>query len=192
MTRKIIRTRREDLPSAEEFEEMVKPLLDRLFAVGRRLTGNEKDAEDLLQDTLLRAYRNMEKFELGTNLGAWMVKIETNLFRNAYRQKKIRPGRTDFEIAEAFHEEARCHESPDRLPTEELLDDEVLRALQEIPPEFRAVVDLAVFEGFSYAEIAEAIGCPIGTVMSRLFRGRRLLREKLREYAERTGMQIES
>ncbi len=195
MSSSTVRTAKKDLPNAQQFDEMVQPYLDRLFGAGRRLTGNDRDAEDLLQDTLLRAYRHRDKFELGTNFRAWLLKIQTNLFLNSIRQRKNRPGLVDIEIAEAFYQEARSVDSPSsarHLPLEECLDDEVLRALGELPEDFRTVVNLAVFESFTYAEIAEAVGCPIGTVMSRLFRGRRLLREKLSAYAERSGIRTES
>lgn len=189
------RTAAKDLPTAPEFDEMVQPHLSRLFAAGRRLTGNESDAEDLLQDTLFRAFRNREKFQLGTNLAAWLLKIQTNLFLNAVRQRKSRPPLVDIDIAEAFYREARNVDSPSsprHLPLEECLDDEVIAALGDLPEDFRTVVSLAVFESFTYAEIAETVGCPIGTVMSRLYRGRRLLREKLSAYAQRSGIRTES
>jgi len=176
-----------------EFEELTLEHLDPLFSAALRLTKNERDAEDLVQDTFLRAYRFFDKFERGTNIKAWLFKILTNTFINRYRRKVKE--RTVIEGAEkeTVHERfisRRATEyaaNPEQYFFDRLLSDDVLRSIDELPIDFRLVVILADLQDFSYNEIAEIVGCPVGTVMSRLYRGRKLLQKKLKEFARGSG-----
>jgi RNA polymerase sigma-70 factor (ECF subfamily) len=177
----------------QSFEEQALEHLDLLYGTALRLTGRSADAEDLVHDTYLRALRFRHRFEPGTNLKAWMFKMMFNLFVNRYRRD--RRGR---EIREGHEREdlsARLNPDDGLAPTlrpeehffERLFSDDVVRALDEVPPDFRMVVILADLDGFSYRQISEILGIPVGTVMSRLHRGRRLLRTALYEFALREG-----
>lgn len=177
-----------------EFEGLSLDHLDALYSAGLRLTKNERDAEDLVQDTFLRAFRFFDKFERGTNMKAWLFKILTNTFINKYRRKL-----KEREIAEAppedivldrfvSTEQVRALHEPERDFFGKLLSDEVVEALDQVPVDFRMVVILADIQDFSYKEIAEIVGCPVGTVMSRLFRGRRILQNQLYVYAIKEGI----
>lgn len=170
-----------------EFETITIPHLDALYNTALRLTKNESDAEDLLQETYMKAFRFFHRFEPGTHIKAWLFKILTNTFINHYRKQQ-----RDREVLEDWDWEQLSH--PETVPQdleEQILDrfisSHVVDALAKIPVEFRMVVVLADLEEFSYKEIAEIVGCPIGTVMSRLYRGRRLLRKMLREFAVEQG-----
>src|SRR5215470_16279237 len=177
-----------------EFEREALPHLGPLHGTALRLTRNERDAEDLVQDTILRAYRYFDKFEQGTNAKAWLFRILTNTFINSYHARK-----RDLEVALAAAEEAETtdivhHEAqlsardPEGAVASRLLSDDVVRALESLPAEFRLVVLLCDVEEFSYKEIAEIMDCPVGTVMSRLFRARRLLQRALHDYAVEQGI----
>src|SRR5688572_22449486 len=177
-----------------EFELQALPHADALYGTALRMTRNDRDAEDLVQDTLLRAYRFFHKFEKGTNCKAWLFKILTNTFINRYHK-----GRRDREIAQTAADEAATHEilsaevthatrDPDGALASRLLSDDVVRALEAIPSDFRLAVLLCDVEEFSYKEIADIMDCPVGTVMSRLFRGRRLLQRALHDYAVEQGI----
>ena len=177
-----------------EFEREALPHLGALHGTALRLTRNERDAEDLVQDTILRAYRYFARFEPGTNCKAWLFKILTNTFITRYHGRK-----RDLELALAVAEEAETkdilsHEAqhsardPEGAVASRLLSDDVVRALESLPPEFRLVVLLCDIEEFSYKEIAEIMECPVGTVMSRLFRARRLLQRALHDYAVEQGI----
>lgn len=177
-----------------EFEVFALPYLDQLYSAALRLTKNEKDAEDLVQDAFMRAYRFFDKFERGTNMKAWLFKILTNTFINRYRrnvkERSIVDGSERDTVNERFisREASEYAENPEHYFFERLLSDDILRAIDQLPIDFRMVVILADLQEFSYREIAEIIGCPVGTVMSRLFRGRKLLQKTLRQHAIDCGV----
>ncbi|MEQ8272504.1 MAG: sigma-70 family RNA polymerase sigma factor [Deltaproteobacteria bacterium] len=177
-----------------EFERLTLEHMDALYGAALRLTRSPKDAEDLVQDTFLKAFRFFDSFEKGTNIKAWLFKIQTNTFINKYRRKV-----KEREVAEAPPEDivldrfvssdqVRALQDPEGDFFGRLLSDEVIEALDQVPVDFRMVVILADIQGFSYKEIAEIVGCPVGTVMSRLFRGRRILQKQLYGYAIREGI----
>jgi RNA polymerase sigma-70 factor, ECF subfamily len=178
----------------QEFEALALTHLDSLYASALRLTKNERDAEDLVQDTCMRAYRFFEKFERGTNIKAWLFRILTNTFINRYRRKVKERSATEGPEQEAvqalfFSQDATDQaNNPERFLFDRLLSDDVLRAIDSLPIDFRMVVILADLQEFSYKEIADILGCPVGTVMSRLFRGRKQLQKMLRDYAAGLGV----
>ncbi len=179
-----------------EFEQIALPLLDSLYGTALHLTRDRKDAEDLVQETYLRAFRFFESFAPGTNVKAWMYRILRNTFINRYRAARARPEEVDFDKVEAAWESAvdetwlraRRLPTPEEAALEGVLDEEVSAALDELPEDYRAVVLLALVEDLTYKEVAEALSIPIGTVMSRLHRGRKLLQARLGEYARRRGI----
>jgi RNA polymerase sigma-70 factor (ECF subfamily) len=171
-----------------EFEALTLPLLDDLYGAAMRLARNPDDASDLVQDTYLRAWAAWDRFIEGSNARAWMIRILTNGYINGYRRRSshkkfaARPGD---EPVELLYGAERCERSnnPEKAITEPMLSDEVSEALGSLPDDYRAVVVLADLEGMKYKEIADTLGCPVGTVMSRLFRARRQLEELLAGYA---------
>ena len=177
----------------ERFEAMVSEHLDGLFGASFRLTRNRTRAEDLLQETFLRAWRSFHTFRPGTNVRAWLYRILMNAYIDGYRKSEREPEVVDQEDVDEFYLYSKVHESedyrragnPEEVLLNNLMDADVKGALQSLPETFRNVVILADIEGFSYKEIAEILGIPIGTVMSRLHRGRRQLQVKLWEYARR-------
>jgi len=185
---------RHDNTTRKEFEELTLPHLDPLYSAALRLTKNERDAEDLVQDTFLRAYRFFDKFERGTNIKAWLFRILTNTFINRYRrsvkERSIVEGSEKEAVQERFvsRRATEYAANPEQFLFDRLLSDDVLRAIDELPIDFRLVVILADLQDFSYNEIAEIVGCPVGTVMSRLYRGRKLLQKKLKDYALESGV----
>lgn len=173
----------------EEFENLAQEVLNPLYRTALRMTRNEHDAQDLVQEAVLRAFKNFEKFQKGTNFKAWIFKIMTNTYINQYRKKAKEPPLTDFALVEPIYEEITrepVHFSMDEIDTlREKLSDEVTEALDALAPEYRLVFLLSTVEDFSYLEISQLTDCPIGTVMSRLFRARKLLRESLWNYAKK-------
>lgn len=171
------------------FEALVREHLDGLYGAALRLTRNRADAEDLLQETLLKAWRSFHTFEEGTNARAWLFRILMNAHIDRYRKTAREPETTDVEDVGDFYLYSKVQESellrrvgdPEKL-LERVMEHEVREALESLPDHFRSVVILADLQGFSYREIADILGIPMGTVMSRLFRGRRLLQRKLWDY----------
>jgi RNA polymerase sigma-70 factor (ECF subfamily) len=177
-----------------EFEGLSLDHLDALYSAGLRLTKNERDAEDLVQDTFLRAFRFFDKFERGTNMKAWLFKILTNTFINKYRRRVKERSVVEGAAREASNERFVTREptesssNPEEYFFEKLLSDDVIRSIDVLPIDFRLVVILADLQEFSYKEIAEILDCPVGTVMSRLYRGRKLLQRNLLGYAIENGV----
>jgi RNA polymerase sigma-70 factor (ECF subfamily) len=177
-----------------EFERQALVHTDALFGAAYRLTRNARDAEDLVQDSLLRAYRFWDSFEQDSNCKAWLLRIVTNTFINEYQRKKRSREVLDAATAEQdatdgvlMHAEAADRQSPERMLVERSVSDDVQRALEGLPEDFRTAVVLCDVQGLSYKEIADIMGTPVGTVMSRLFRGRKLLAAALREFAIAEG-----
>ncbi len=180
----------------QEFSRIAFEHMDAIYSTALRLARNEQDAEDLVQDTYMRAFRFFDKFEPGTNFKAWLFKILTNTFINSYRKKTRQPQRVDFDkVSYALPEEEKTdnhvkESSPRSFNPElyrKLFDDQITEALDRLTDDFRLVVVLCDIHGFSYKEIADIIGTPIGTVMSRLSRARKILQKILEEYAAKEG-----
>ena len=181
--------------ASDEFEAEALRHLDALYRTALRMTRSEADAEDLVQETYIRAFRFRDQFTLGTNMKAWLFRILTNTFINTYRRKTAQPEVTDLDGIDEFSlyrrmaDDRAASTSPD--PEAELLnsvvDTEVTNALEELPEKFRTTVLLDV-EGFSYKEIADMLAIPIGTVMSRLHRGRKFLQKRLYDLARERGI----
>jgi|SRR5579871_2157332 len=176
------------------FEQEVLPHIHSLFGAALRLTRSSSEAEDLVQETYLKAFRSFSQFEVGTNCKAWLFRILTNTFINKYRRKVKEREILDSEFrgVNASEGDTAEHFGKGHTPESDLADrflsDEVLRALERVPIDFRLVVVLSDIYGFSYKEIAKRVEIPIGTVMSRLFRGRRLLQDQLFDYAVKEGV----
>lgn len=179
-------------PAPEErragFEKEALVHLDALYRVALRLSGNASDAEDLVQDTMLRAYRSWESYTPGTNAKGWLLTILRHLFINEYRRRSRHPETVDVDTIEPFalFQEVQ-EEDPQGAFFDRIVDDEVLRAVDQLPEAFREAVTLSDVEGLSYEEVAKVLDVPVGTVKSRLYRGRRLLQAKLYEYAVSMG-----
>ena len=175
------------------FEAEALPHLDALHRTALRMTRNRSDAEDLVQETYLKAYRFFDLYEPGTNCRAWLFKILTNTGINVFVKRAKQPAQVDFDDVEPILPQAESAglQAPTRgdlAVFADLLDDELKSALEAVPEDFRMVLILSVIEGFAYREIAEILDIPIGTVMSRLYRGRKLLQASLREYARKKGL----
>jgi RNA polymerase sigma-70 factor (ECF subfamily) len=177
-----------------EFQEAAIPHTDALLRTALRMTRNRSDAEDLVQETFLKAYRFFDRFERGTNIRAWLFKIMTNLFINSYRDRAKRPEETSFDEMEEFSLYSKMTDgakkdgtNPEKELFDKLYTDEVQKVLDRLPEEFRMAVMLNFVEGFSYQEIAEILGIELGTVKSRLHRGRKMLQQGLWEHAKKAG-----
>lgn len=172
-----------------EFEREALPHLDALYGLALRLTGgDEARSEDLVQDAVLKAWRNWDSFELGTNCRAWMMTILRNTFINEFRRDKSRPNKVEFEeVAERPPGDSLYEADPEGRIFERIIDREVIDAIQDLPDDFRIPVVLADIEGLAYQEIADLLDIPVGTVKSRLFRARKRLQEELYAYAVEMG-----
>lgn len=175
-------------PKRASFEQEALVHLDMLYRVALRLSGNPADAQDLVQETILRAYRSWAQYTPGTNAKGWLLTILRNLFINEYRRRSRHPETVDVDTIEPFAVFPEIQdEDPQATFFDRIVDDEVLRALDELPEVFREAVTLSDVEGLSYEEIAKVLNVPVGTVKSRLFRGRRLLQARLYDYAVSMG-----
>lgn len=178
-----------------EFERTALPHIDALYGAAYRLTRNPRDAEDLVQDAMLRAYRFWDSFQKDSNCKAWLFRILTNTFINSYQKKKrsreiINQAAAEQEATGGVlvQERASNLRDPQEILIDRTLSDDVASALAALPPDFRVAVVLCDVQGFSYKEIAEIVECPVGTVMSRLHRGRRLLKKALYDFAVAEGI----
>ncbi len=190
-------TKPADLTSDEKrrFQEEALPLLDSLYAGALRMTRNPADAEDLVQETMLRAYRAFDRFEAGTNLKAWLFRILTNAYINTYRKKQREPKKVSSDEIEDFdlfrelkNHDPEINRSAESVVLDSIVDTDIIQALDDLPEQFRLAVVLSDLEDFSYAEMAEIMDVPLGTVMSRLHRGRKALQKRLWELARDKGI----
>lgn len=176
-----------------DFESAALPFLDPLYNMAYRLTRNTQDAQDLVQETYLKGYRHYDKFQEGTNLKAWLFRIMKNTFINGYRKRQNQPQQSAFsDIEDSFEslvsEEANQRpKDPEEKALENVLDEDVQKALDQLSEDYRMVILLVDLEDFSYKEAAEILDVPVGTVMSRLYRGRRKLEKTLLDYAHHYG-----
>jgi RNA polymerase sigma-70 factor (ECF subfamily) len=181
------------------FADQAMEFMPSLYTAALRMTRNRADAEDLVQETYLKAYRAFDSFQQGTNLKAWLYRILTNTYINTYRAKKRRPEQSEIEEVEDLYlyrrlgglEAARTGRSAEDEVLDTLTEGEIKDAIEALPEQFRMAVLLADVEGFSYKEIAEILDIPIGTVMSRLHRGRRALQKRLYEFGRSRGLVAE-
>ena len=178
------------------FEEQALPFIDQLYAAGLRMARNPADAQDLVQETFVKAFAAFASYQQGTNLKAWLYRILTNTFINNYRKKQRNPYQgtiddlEDWQLGSAESATSPIGRSAEAEAIDHLPDSAVKDALQAVPEDFRMAVYFADVEGFSYQEIADIMKTPVGTVMSRLHRGRRMLRELLGEYAKERGIAV--
>jgi RNA polymerase sigma-70 factor (ECF subfamily) len=181
----------DDNPLYKEFEREAIPHMDALHNFALKLTNDEDDANDLLQETFMRAFRFFDKFEKGTNCKAWLFRIMKNLYINMYKKKSSGPVKVDYEDVENYYENVKPSNTEDSHLEKEIFDnllsDEIQDAISSLPDDFRTVIILSDIEGFSYEEIAEFVDCPVGTVRSRLHRARKMLFVKLQSYAQNRG-----
>lgn len=175
-----------------EFDALVVPQIDALKSFALKMTNDLDDADDLLQDTLMKAFRFFDKFEKGTNIKAWLFQIMKNSFINSYRKTAKEPNKVDYEDVQNFYENVKeedvktQHYQNDAF--NDVLDDQITNALSKLPDDFRTIVFLSDVEGYTYEEIADFIDCPIGTVRSRLHRARKMLYSLLYDYAKDKGL----
>lgn len=185
---------KEEIIKQADFQREAMVHIDSLYNFALRMTSDPEEANDLVQETYMKAYRFFASFEKGTNCKAWLFRILKNSYINKYRKESKQPDKVDYDDIKEFYHSIK-HSSLDSNDMQEklfggLLDDEVSRALVDLPEDFREVVQLCDIEGFTYEEIANMVDCPIGTVRSRLHRGRKILREKLMEYAQQHGYRV--
>jgi RNA polymerase sigma-70 factor (ECF subfamily) len=177
----------------KDFSELIEPHMSSLYSTALRMTNNPTEAEDLLQDTMYKAYRAIHQFQIGTNFRAWVFRILVNTFITAYRKAVKQPQKVSYDDLEEFFLYKRLDNDISLQETnkedflENLFDDDIKTALEHLPYQFRLVVLLCDVEGFSYNEIANIVDVPLGTVMSRLYRGRKLLQRHLWSYAKAKG-----
>jgi RNA polymerase sigma-70 factor (ECF subfamily) len=181
-----------DLKKRKTFEAEALPHMDALYRTALRMTKNESDAQDLVQEAYVKAYRFWDKFELGSNCRAWLFKIMTNIFINDYRSKSRSPMSVNVDDVDDNYLYGQLaslgpEDDPEKQFFAKIFDDDVKQAIEELPDDFRLVVVLSFLEGFSYQEIADIADLQLGTVKSRLHRGRKLLQRKLYDYAVRNG-----
>lgn len=174
-----------------EFEKEAVPHMNAVYNFALRLTGDEDDADDLVQETFMKAFRFFDKFESGTNCKAWLFRILKNSFINDYRKQTKEPGKVDYDDVQNFYENIKSDEVESRHyeldAFSSLLDDDVSKAIAELPEDFRTVIILNDIEGFTYEEIADFVDIPVGTVRSRLHRARKMLYVQLFDYAKDRG-----
>ncbi len=174
-----------------EFEQEAIPHMDAAYNFALRMTGDEDDADDLVQETFLKAFRFFDKFEKGTNCKAWLFRIMKNSYINDYRKQTKEPDKIDYEDVQNFYENIKSdqvemqHYEPDAFTN--LLDDEISSAITDLPEDFRTVIILSDIEGFTYEEISDFVDIPVGTVRSRLHRARKMLYAQLYDYAKDKG-----
>lgn len=175
----------------KEFDLEAVPHMDILYNYALHMTGSSDDAHDLIQETYMKAFRFWDKYEKGTNIRAWLFRIMKNSYINRYRKETKEPETVDYEEIANFYNTIRGHYTDQNDLQEKifggLLEDEIARAIESLPEDFRTVVILSDIEGMSYEEIAEFVDCPMGTVRSRLHRGRKMLQVKLFDYAKKYG-----
>jgi RNA polymerase sigma-70 factor (ECF subfamily) len=187
---------REEIQKQLEFQKEAVVHINSLYNYALHLTMNPDDAEDLVQETYLKAYRFFNSFERGTNCKAWLFKILKNNYINSFRKNSKEPGKVDYDLIKDFYHSIKdtrtdtTEAEADYFHT--LMHEEVYMALQSLPEEFREVIQLCDIEGFTYEEIANMVESPIGTVRSRLYRGRKLLRAQLENYAKKFGFNTET
>jgi RNA polymerase sigma-70 factor (ECF subfamily) len=186
----VVRTDLTEQQRRELFEQQVMPIIDRMFGAAMRYTHDPTDAQDLVQETVAKAYQSFHQYQQGTNLRAWLYRILHTTYISMYRKAQRRPQETLQESIDdfSFYDEARTGPSAEREVFAEITDEVVKGALADLPDTFRMAVYLADVEGFAYKEIAEIMDTPIGTVMSRLHRGRKALQQALGEYARSQGL----
>ena len=186
----VVRTELDESRRRALFEEQVIPEIDRLYGAAMRYTRDPTDAQDLVQETVAKAYRSFHTFQQGTNLRAWLYRVLHTTYISMYRKKQRRPQENLQEEIDdfSFYDEARTGPSAEIEVLQAITDEEVKQALADLPETFRMAVYLADVEGFAYKEIAEIMDTPIGTVMSRLHRGRKALQQALAEYARKRGL----
>ncbi|HLR77306.1 MAG TPA: sigma-70 family RNA polymerase sigma factor [Balneolaceae bacterium] len=183
-----------EVKKQQDFEEEIIPHLDAMYNFALRLTADPSSAEDLVQDSIVKAYRFFNSYEKGTNAKAWLFRILKNSYINNYRKQSKQPGKVDYDEVASFYETIRADRTDtsdleDRM-FRDLIDDDISKALDELPEDFRTVVLLCDIEDFTYEEIANMLDVPIGTIRSRLHRGRNLLKSQLLEYAQKRGYHV--
>ena len=182
---------RDEKEKQKDFNEEIIPHMDALYNFALRLTSDPNDAEDLVQDTVVKAYRFFSSYEKGTNAKAWMFRILKNSFINNYRKNSKKPAEVDYDEVSPYYESVRAERTEtsdlESLMFREMMDDDLSNALTRLPEDFRTVVLLCDVEGYTYEEIANMLDVPIGTIRSRLHRGRNLLKTELLEYAKKKG-----